>query len=106
MASMGWTGGDRSPPARLYSGLRRFGGDLLLDELAIALEPVLRLHQLAALDGPDLDPAAALMVGRRQFHRRHEAAQCEVLHRFHTLLHVLARRCSTTFRLDGVAHGF
>jgi hypothetical protein len=57
--------GRRSLAARPFSvsGLRGFGREVLLDQRAIALEPRLGPLELAALDGPDLDPAAAFVVG-------------------------------------------
>src|SRR5216684_6454429 len=92
-----------SPPARHASGLRGVGCNLFLDHRAIALEPVLHLHELAALDGPDLHPAAAFMVGRAELHRRNEAAQGEALDRFHAFLYVLAGGRGTTLGFNSVA---
>src|SRR5260370_38799265 len=93
IASMGNRGeiGRRSLVARPFnrSGLRGVGRELLLDHRAIALEPVLHLHELAALDGPDLHPATAFMVGGGDSHCWHEAAQGEALDRLHALLHLL-----------------
>src|SRR5437763_600099 len=42
------------------SGLRGVGREVLLDQRAIALEPILHLHELAALARPDLPPAAMM----------------------------------------------
>src|SRR6478735_1789088 len=83
--------------------LRGFRREMLLDRRAIALEPVLGPDQLAALDGPDLHPAATLVVGRRELHRRQQAAQREALDLLHALLDVLAVRLGAALGLDGVA---
>src|SRR6266851_3539420 len=97
--------GRRSLAARLSmrSGLRRVSRELLLDHRAIALEPVLHLHELAALDGPDLHPATAFMVGGGDLHRWYEAAQGEALDRLHALLDLLRGRHGAALRLDGIA---
>src|SRR3984893_5139298 len=94
IASMGNPGGEigrRSLAARPFtrSGLRGVGREVLLDHRAVALEPVLHLHELAALDRPDLHLAAALVVGGADFHRWHEAAQGEAFDGLHALLDVL-----------------
>src|SRR5262245_43882817 len=89
MTGCGGPGGEElaaRPPGP--SGLRGFRREVLLDQGAIALEPVLDLHELAALYRPDLDPAAAFVVGRRDLERRHDAAQGEALDRLHALLHL------------------
>ena len=76
---------------------------MLLDHVAVGLEPVAVLDELAALDGPDLHPAAALVVLGRDLHGRHHAAEREVLDRLHALLHVLAGWAGAALGLDGVA---
>src|SRR6187549_1277620 len=76
-----------------------------VDHVSIGAEPVAILDELAALDRPDLDPAAALMVGRGNLHRRHHATQAEALDGLHTLLHVLAGRFCAALGLDRIANG-
>src|SRR4051794_24331553 len=78
-------------------------GDRLLDHLAIGAEPVAVGHELAALDGEDPDPAAALVVLRRDFERRHQAAEREVLDLLEPLLDILASRRFAAVQLDRVA---
>src|SRR6476619_7962943 len=82
------------------------GSEVLLDHVAVGLEPVCGLLKLAALDGPDLHPAAALVVFRRDVEGRHYPTEREVLDLLHTLLDVFARGLGAALGLDGVANGF
>ena len=79
---------------------------MLLDHVAVGLEPLAVLDELAALDGPHLHPAAALVVLARHLHGRHHAAEREALDGFHAVLHVLAGGLGPALGLDGVADGF
>src|SRR5262245_371683 len=95
----------RALPGRL--SLPLVGGcEMLLDHVTIGLEPLAVLCQLAALDGPDLHPAAALVIFRRHLHRRHHAAERDALDRLSTVLHFLTGGLGAALGLDGIACGF
>src|SRR5215831_13759350 len=66
--------------------------DVLLHDLAVGLEPLGGLLELTAIDGPDLHPAAALVVFRGDVEGRNEPAEGEVFDLLHPLLDVLAGR--------------
>src|SRR3954470_12877029 len=66
--------------------------DRFLDDLAIGAEPVSVGYELAALDSEDLDPAAALVVLRRDLERRHQPAERKVLDLLEPLLDILPGR--------------
>src|SRR3954454_18057032 len=78
-------------------------GDRLLDHLAIGAEPVAVGHELAALDGEDPDPAAALVVIRGDFERREEAAERKVLDLLSPLLYVVTGRLLAAVQLQRLA---
>src|SRR6266436_6105033 len=66
--------------------------DCLGDELRIAAEPFGLLDELAAFDLENLDPAAALMVGRGDLERRDQAPEVEVVDLLEAVLDLLAGR--------------
>src|SRR5947207_14800644 len=72
--------------SRLLPGLL----DVLAHDVLIRGEPIGLLHELAALDLPDLDEPAALVILRRHLQRRHEPTEREVVDLLEALLHVLA----------------
>ena len=74
---------------RLIGGL-----DRVFDNVAIGAEPVGLLDELAVMDLEDLDPAAALVVGRGDLQRRHKTAQGEVVDLFHAFLDLSVRSAS------------
>src|SRR5688572_22090202 len=82
-----------------YLSLSRAGHGLLHD-IAVGPEPVAVGHELAALDGEDLDPAAALVVLRRDLERRYETAERKALDLLKALLHVLACRLLAAVQLE------
>src|SRR5919108_1641589 len=65
--------------------------DVLGHHVLIGGEPVRHLHELTALDLPDLEQPAALVVLRRDLERRDEPPQGEVVDLLEALLRVLAR---------------
>src|SRR5688500_10178807 len=79
--------------------------EVLLDHVAVGLEPVAVFDQLAILDGPDLDPATAFVVLARDLHRRHQSAEREALDGFHAVPDLLGTRLGAALGLDGVARG-
>src|ERR1039458_6771253 len=89
----------RAPAAVLLLRL----SEVLLDHVAIGLEPISGLDELTAFDGPDLKPSAAFMVFRRHLHRRRHTTKGKVLHLFHAVLHVFGRRPPALLGLDSVA---
>src|ERR1700735_4512437 len=84
---------------RLLLGL----SEVLLDHVAIGLEPIRRFDKLAAFDGPYLDPSAAFMILGRHLHRGRHTAKGKVLHLFHAVLHIFGGRLSAFLGLDRVA---
>src|SRR6266571_4574787 len=84
--------------------LRLFGlFDRLGNDLRKGTEPVGLLDELAALDLKDLDPAAALVIGRGDLQGRYQPAEAEVLDRLEALLDLFAGRLLAAIRLDRVA---
>src|SRR5262245_62735743 len=79
--------------------------EVLVDHVAVGLEPLGGLDELAALDRPHLHPAAALMIERRQLHRRHHATERKALDRLHAVLDVDRVRPRPALGLDGVTRG-
>src|SRR3990172_10104249 len=80
-----------SPAGRGGAALALLGlPHVLLDHVTVLPEPLGRLHELAALHLPDLDPAAALVVGRRQGEvGRRDAGEGEALDPLEAVLPVL-----------------
>src|SRR5262245_56900403 len=78
-------GGRRGGSVAVLVGRR----EMLVDHVAVGLEPVAVLDELATLDRPHLHPTATLVVGLGNLHRRNHAAQREAIDRLHALLHVL-----------------
>src|SRR5215831_9138806 len=100
----------RAPPARVpgrqWSAISVGRGDVLLHDLAVGLEPLGRLLELTAFDGPDLHPAAALVVLRGDVEGRNEPAESEVFDLLHPVLDVLTAWLAAALGLDGVADRF
>src|ERR1700704_1987838 len=82
----------------LFSGL-----DVLGQDVPVGLVPLGGLHELAALDGEDLDPAATLVVVDRDLERRHEPAEREALDLLEARLDVRARDGAARLGLQRVA---
>src|ERR687888_2785937 len=76
--------------------------DVLRDDVLVRVEPFGRLHELAVLDLPDLDEAAAFVVLRRDLERRYQPAQREVADLLESLLRVLAGDLAVGLGLERV----
>src|SRR5262245_6092160 len=85
--------------------LRRRLLHVLRDDLRIRRVPVGHLHELPALDLPDLHEPAALVIARGDLERRHEATQREVRDLLEAGLHVGARDLAVGLGLQRVADG-
>src|SRR4029079_8404519 len=79
--------------------------EVLLDHVAVGLEPVAIFDQLAILGGQDLHPAAALVVLTRDLHVWYQPAQRESLDGFHAVPDVLGAWLGAALGLDGIARG-
>src|SRR5579864_1965014 len=91
-----------SPAVRRRPGL--FGRlDGFVYDVAIGVEPLGLLDELAALDLEDLHPAAALVIVRRDLQRRDQSAEREVLDLLEALLDVVTGRLLATVGLDRIA---
>src|SRR6516225_280951 len=80
--------------------------DVLPHNVAVGLEPLGGFLELAALDGPDLNPAAALVVLWGNVEGRNEPIEGEVFDLLHALLDILAGWLGAALGLDGVADRF
>src|ERR1700723_1100114 len=87
-----------------YQGIATLLGglDRVLDHVAIGVEPVGLLNELAVMDAEYLHPAAALMICRGDLQRRDKAAPREGLHLFHAGLDLLGRRLLAATDLERI----